>query len=92
MLRDALLVDLLAIDAVGEALQMARTIPQRREHRAASDGAVVVDEPSLGAGRTQLREVHLVGIGQPDGDPVDVDFLRWRSHSPIPAQDSSTMG
>ena len=91
VLRYPLLVDLLAVDAVGEALQMRRAVPQRGEHRPARHGAVVLDEPSLGAVRTQLREIHLVRIGQPDRDPVDVEFLRCSCHIPIPARGSRTM-
>jgi len=46
----ALLVDLLAVDAVGKALQMRGSVPQRGQHRTARDGAVVLDELAFGAG------------------------------------------
>jgi len=46
----ALLVDLLTVDAIREALQMRRAVPQRGQHRAARDGAVVLDELAFGAG------------------------------------------
>ena len=64
---------------------MRRPVPQRGQHGPGGDGAVVVDEPPLGAAGAQLREVHLVRVGQPDRDPVDVEFLRWRCHLPIAA-------
>ena len=86
VLRNPLLVDLLAVDAVGEALQMGRAVSQRGQHRARRDGAVVLDELPLGAVRSQLREVHLVRVGQPDLDPVDVDFFCCA----MPSPDSST--
>src|SRR5438270_13296876 len=66
---------------------MGRAIFERGQHRTGGDGTVIVDQPSLGAAGTKLREVDLLRVRQPDRDPVDVDFLRWRCHLLIPAHD-----
>ena len=85
MLRHPLLVDLLAVDAVREALQVGGPVAQRGQHRTARHGAVVLDQPALGALRPEFGEVHLVRVGQPDRDAVDVEFFCCSSHIWIPA-------
>ena len=86
MLRYPLLVDLLAVDAVREALQVGGPVAQCVQHRAACHGEVVLDEPTLGAVRPELGEVHLVRIGQPHRDAVDVELFCCGSHIRIPAR------
>jgi hypothetical protein len=61
--RDALLVHLLAADAGGEAVQHARPLPQRVDDPG-PDGKVVAGEIQLR--RAGGREVHPVGVGDPD--------------------------
>ena len=56
LLRNPLLVDLLAVDAVGKALQMYGSVAQQRHHRV-GDRQVVVDQLAFGAVRAELREV-----------------------------------
>ena len=80
-IRHPLLVDLLAVDAVREALQMGRPVTQRGQHRARCDCAVVVDERALGALRSQHGKKHFVPVGDSDSDTIDVDLLGWRNHS-----------
>ena len=81
LLRHPFLIDLVAVDAVREPLQMGRPVPQCRQHRAGRDGPVVVDERTLGALRTERGEEHLVPVGDSDSDAVDVDLLGCRDHT-----------
>ena len=89
--RQPLLVNLFALDAVGESLKMRGPIlerPQRctlQRHR-----SVVLDKMPFGSAvLTQLRIVDLVRARQSDRDPVDVQFLcRARHHLP-PARTSA---
>src|SRR6185369_12454474 len=85
MLRNSLLVYLLTVYAVRKALQMRRPIAQSREHGPACDGHVILDEPTLRAFRPQLREVHLIRVGQPDLDAIDIEFFCGRCHFKTPA-------
>jgi hypothetical protein len=94
--RQSLLVDLLALDAVREALQVRRPVPQRPDQRAhpvavlgcgvavragQGDRAVVLDQvPFRPADGTQLREVDLARVGQPHGYHGDVEFLGRTGH------------
>lgn len=71
---NALLVDLLTVDAVGKPLQMHGAVPQDGKHRL-RDGKVLIEECALPTTRTGLREVHLVRAGRPEGHLVDVDLL-----------------
>jgi hypothetical protein len=70
---EALLVDLLAVDAVREAMQHAGSLPQRVDD-AGADGEVVAGEVELGlpAG----GEVGPVRIADPHVEPVDVEDHR----------------
>ena len=86
MLRHPLLIDLFAVDAVREALQVGRPVAQCVQHRAAGQGQVVLDEPPLGAVRPEFGEIHLVRVGQPDRDAVDVELFCCGSHIRIPAR------
>src|SRR5258708_6465526 len=77
--------DLLAGDGGGEALQMRRPIKQRAKHRTAGPRQVVLDQPALGALRPELGEIHLVPVGQPHRDAIDVELFCCNSHIWIPA-------
>src|SRR5262249_60522644 len=76
--RDPLLVEHLAADALGEALQRGRALA-KRAHDALADRDIIVDYVALG--EAPLRKAHLVGAGDPDGAPGDVQFQRIR-HAP----------
>ena len=70
-LGQPLLVDLLAGDAGGEAVQHARSVAQRTND-AVGDGQVVAGQVELGL--AARREVHALGIGQAHRAVVDVEL------------------
>ena len=73
-----LLVDRLALDAVGEPLHRARPLEQRL-HDAGPYRDVVVDQVKLGL--AMRREVDLVGVGDAHGASLDLELdRRGRSH------------
>jgi len=89
--RDALLVDLITLHPVGIPFDECRPVADGRQHRSGQrEGAVVADEISFAAAVfTEFGKVDLVGVRQPHGDTVDVEFLggRPRSHvSSLPAR------
>ena len=96
LLGDVLLIDLVALDAVGETLQKGRTVPQGPHDgpvtavRTECHGSVVADEiPFPPAVLTEFGKVHLVRVAHPDGYAVDVEFLcgRTRCHlRPLPTR------
>src|SRR5437588_1749947 len=65
---------------------MGRAVPQRGEHRPSGHRQVVLDEFAFGACRAQFREINLVGVGEPDRDPVHVEFLCCGRHIRIPTR------
>ena len=75
-LGQALLVDLLAVDAGGEAVHHAGPVAQRPDD-AVGDGEVVVGEIEFRF--SARREVHPVGVRQAHGPAVDLD-LRGLGH------------
>ena len=77
LLGHALLVDLLALDPVGEAAQLRRPLAQRT-HDPLADGEVVVDEVALRVPR--LGEQHLVGVRDLDEPLPDLDLDERRGH------------
>ena len=81
LLGDALLVDLLAGDAVGKAPQLGRPLAQGA-HDAVSHGEVVVDEVALRV--PGLGEQHLVGVRDLDGPAADFELDEGRRHCPDP--------
>ena len=70
-LGQALLVDLLAGDAGGEAVQHARSVTQRADD-AVGDGEVVAGQVELRL--AARREVHALGVGQPHRAIADVEL------------------
>ena len=86
--RQALLVHLVARQALGEAVQHARTLEERVDDPVA-DGEVVVDEVELGrAARRRVggREVDAVGVGDLDDAVVDLDLGERRRHVTEPSR------
>src|SRR5665213_1599308 len=78
VLRDPLLVDRLALDAVGESLQRARPLEERM-HDARTYRQVVVDQVELGLATT--GEVDLLGVGDANRTSLDLElYCRGRSH------------
>src|SRR5205807_5689653 len=71
---EALLVDLLAVDARREAVQHARPLPQRADDPVA-DGDVVAGERELGIAAG--REVDPVRARDPHGPAIDCQFDRF---------------
>jgi hypothetical protein len=77
LLGHPLLVDLLALDPVGEATELRRPVAQRPDDPVA-DGEVVVDEVPL---RVPGRgEEHLVGVADADGASADLQLDRRPGH------------
>ena len=86
--RQALLVHLVARQALGEAVQHARTL-EERVHDPVADGEVVLDEVELGrAARRRVggREVDAVGVGDLDDAVVDLDLGERRRHVKEPSR------
>ena len=78
LLGHALLVDLLALDPVGEAAQLRRSLAQRA-HDPLADREVVADEVALRVPRR--REQHLVGVRDLDDTLPDLDLDERRGHA-----------
>ncbi len=74
LFRHPLLVDLLALDAVGETPQLGRPLVQRA-HDAVPDRDVVVDEVALRLLR--LREEHLVRVRHLDDPLPHLELDEW---------------
>ncbi len=77
LLRDALLVDLLARDPVREASQLGRALAERADDPVA-DGEVVVDEVALRV--PCVREQHLVGVRDLDRPAADLELDEGGGH------------
>ena len=71
--RDPLLVDLLAGQPLGEPVQHARPLPQRPDD-AVADREVVVRQVEFGP--PVLREIHPVGVAEPDRPLTDGELDR----------------
>ena len=69
-----LLVNLLAADAGGEAVQHARSLPQRSDDPVA-DAQVVARQVELGV--SDGREVDPVGVGDANRAVSDLELRRW---------------
>ncbi len=79
LLRHALLIDLLALDPVGEAAELGGALAQR-PHDPVAHRQVVVDEIALGVARG--RKQHLVGVRDLDEALPDLELDEGRSHAP----------
>jgi hypothetical protein len=77
-MRDALLVDLLAVNAVREPVHHRRTLAAA-DQRSVGDRDVVVDEVTLRP--AERREVDLVRVRDSEGASGALDLAERRGHA-----------